>query len=305
MFKLNKNSMLVGIAVLAVIVTGVLLLANSSSYNVLSFLKFSPTMSKDQVAKKSLEYLNGTVLQGRTATLVSVSEESGVLKLKISIDGASYDSYATKDGKLFFPEAFALDADTLKQNNQGTVDITKVKITGQPSYGDANAPVVIAEWADYQCPFCKKMEQEVMSIVMQDYVKTGKVRIVYKDYAFLGADSQTVALAARAVWEAAPDKFHDWHEAVYDKQDAENSGWGSRIDILALTKSLGIDSNKVGQLMTSKTGEYQKAIDADKAEGTAFGVNGTPAFIIGTQLISGFTPYATLKGAIDTLLAGK
>lgn len=301
MFKLNKNSMLVSIAVLAIVVTGVLLLANSGSYSALSFLKFGSMMSKDQVAKKSLDYLNGTVLQGRTATLVSVSEESGILKLKISIDGTSYDSYATKDGKLFFPEAFALDPAS-KQNNQGTIDIAKVKIAGQPSYGDANAPVVIAEWADYQCPFCKKTEQEVMSMVIQDYVKTGKVRIVYKDYAFLGTDSQTAALASRAVWEIAPNKFHDWNKALYDKQDAENSGWGSKADMLALTKSLGIDSNKVGELMTSKAGEYQKAIDADKAEGTAFGVNGTPAFIVGTQLISGFTPYATFKDAIDNLL---
>ncbi len=192
-----------------------------------------------------------------------------------------------------------------QQPNQTAVDVSKVKIAGHPFIGDPNAKVTIAYWYDYQCPFCQRVEQQVWSQVIKEYVDTGKVKIVYKDYQFLGADSQTAGWAEHAVWEVAPKKFYEWHKAMYDKQDNENSGWGSRADILALTKSLGIDSAKVDQLMTTKVQEYQKAMDADKAEGTSFGVNGTPGTIIGKQLISGAQPYTAFKAVIDEVLKGK
>lgn len=192
------------------------------------------------------------------------------------------------------------------QQIQGqAVDIAKVKTAGEPFVGNPNAPVTIAYWFDYQCPFCRRFEEDAMTQVMNDYVKTGKVKVVFKDFQFLGPDSQVAGLAERAVWEVAPDKFYDWHKAMFDKQDGENSGWGNRTDILALTKSLGIDSVKVDQLMTSKATEYQKAMDADKAEGESFGINGTPGSIIGKNLISGAQPYAAVKQLIDLALQGK
>ncbi len=186
-----------------------------------------------------------------------------------------------------------------------TADITKVKTAGEPFVGNPNAPVVVAEWFDYQCPFCKRFESDAVAQLMTDYIKTGKVKLVFKDFQFLGPDSQAAGLAARAIWEVAPDKFYDWHEAMFENQDSENSGWGSRADILALAKSLGIDSVKVGDLMTSKATEYQKEMDADKAEGSAFGINGTPGTIIGKQLISGAQPYSAVKQLVDLALQGK
>src|SRR6185295_3203068 len=147
---------------------------------------------------------------------------------------------------------------------QQTADISKVNLTGEPFVGNANAPVVVAFWSDYQCPFCKKSAQESLTPMIADYVASGKVKIIYKDFVFLGSDSSAAALAARAVWEVAPDKFEQWHEGMFSKQDDENAGWGNKADILALTKSLGIDSAKVDSLMTSKASQYQAAIDADK-----------------------------------------
>lgn len=195
--------------------------------------------------------------------------------------------------------------DTQQQQQAQPVNVKDVKTDNRPFVGDANAKVVIAHWFDYQCPFCKKFDKESTVNVVKDYVKTGKAKIVFKDYAFLGEDSTTAGLAAHAVWEVAPNKFYDWYSAMMDKQDAENGGWGNKTDILALTATLGIDSVKVGQLMTSKQADYQKIMDEDKAEGTAMGINGTPGTIIGTQLISGAQPYSSVKIAIDAVLNGK
>lgn len=149
MFKPTKNHILLGVAVLAVLLTGILVFANStlSQSNVLSFLKFSGPYSSEAIAKKSIDYLNSSVLQGQTAELVEASEESGVVKMKIKIGDNAYDSYATKDGKLLFPEAFALGASSGSLNPsgqnsaKGTIDtVEKVAKTQLDAYVVANCP---------------------------------------------------------------------------------------------------------------------------------------------------------------------
>ncbi|MBI3337300.1 MAG: thioredoxin domain-containing protein [Candidatus Staskawiczbacteria bacterium] len=186
-----------------------------------------------------------------------------------------------------------------------SVDISKVKIEGSRFAGNPNAPVVMAYWGDFQCPFCKRLEETVVGQILKDY--PDKVKIVIKDFQFLGADSQTAGWAARAVWEVDPEKYFEWHMAMYNKQDGENSDFGNKEDIVALTKTILGNSkgNKVAELMVSKQAEYQKAMDEDKAEGQSFGINGTPDSIIGKDLISGAQPYSAFKQIIDLALQGK
>ncbi len=183
------------------------------------------------------------------------------------------------------------------------VNITKVKTVGEPFIGNSQAPVTLALWFDYQCPFCKRFDENTMSAVISNYVKKGKVKIVFKDFSFLGGDSQTAALIGRAVWQAAPSHFYAWYQAMYNKQDRENSAWGKQVDILALTKTIpGIDINKVKQLLATKSDQYRQEIAADKAEGIAFGINGTPALIVGQRLVFGAQPYSAIKQLIDLQL---
>ncbi len=183
-------------------------------------------------------------------------------------------------------------------------DIAKVNLEGEPFIGDADAPVVMAYWFDYQCPFCRQTEETIFPELIKDYVDTGKVRIVFKDFQFLGPDSQTAGLAARAVWEVAPDRFREWHKAMFDKQDDENAGWGNKGDIIALTRTIpGIDVAKVEELMTSRAADYNRAMQADAAEGNGMGVDGTPSFLIGKQMMVGARIYRVLKRAIDEELS--
>jgi protein-disulfide isomerase len=187
------------------------------------------------------------------------------------------------------------------------VDITKVKIAGNPFIGNPNAPVTMAYWYDYQCPFCKRNEEDTMPQIIKNYVDTGKVKIVFKDFQFLSEDSQRLGKVSRAVWDIDPSKFYQWHKAVYDNQGTENTGWATDAKILSITTGvLGtIDAQKVMQLAVKNGDVYQKEIDADKAEGGAMGINGTPGTIIGKQLISGAQPYAAFKQAVDVVLNGK
>ncbi len=190
---------------------------------------------------------------------------------------------------------------------QVVVDISKVKTAGEPTVGNPNAPVTMAYWYDYQCPFCKRNEEEVMPQIVKDYVLTGKVKIVFKDFQFLSEDSQRLGKVSRAVWDIAPSKFYEWHKAVYDNQGTENTGWATDAKILSITTGVlgASDAQKAMQLAVTNADAYQKEMDADKAEGGAMGINGTPGTIIGKQLISGAYPYDAFKAAIDAALKSK
>ena len=192
------------------------------------------------------------------------------------------------------------------QNPQptATADVSKVKTDGEPFIGSVTAPVTIAYWFDYQCPFCKQNELESIAQLKKDYVDTGKVRIVFKDFAFLGPDSQTLAQWARAVWAYAPDKYYDWHHAIFADQGTENTGWATAAEIAKVTTSVLGQAGEaaVAQLVKQNGANYQRAIDADKAEGASMGITGTPGMIVGKQLVVGAVPYAQVKSAIDAQL---
>ncbi len=185
-----------------------------------------------------------------------------------------------------------------------SADINKVKLEGEPFIGDKNAPVTLAYWLDFQCPFCKRFDLQTLPTLVNDYVNSGKLRVVFKDFQFLGPDSQTAGLAAKAIWEMYPDQYFKWHQAMYKKQDGENSGFGKKEDILNLIRNEmpGIDANKISSLMEKKADEYQQEQDADKAEGGQFGIAGTPGFVIGNQQITGAQPTSVFTQMIDSLL---
>lgn len=185
-----------------------------------------------------------------------------------------------------------------------SVNIKDVNTDGAPFIGQQNAPVVIAYWGDYQCPFCKRFDIETLPQIIKDYVDTGKVKVVFMDLAFLGNDSIMGALYGRAVWKLYPDKFFAWHEAMYNAQDEEQDiGFGDAASIDKLnTTIVGIDAAKVAADVKANTSTYQAMMDADKAEARKVGVNSTPSFVIGTTVIQGAYPYANFKAAIDPLL---
>jgi protein-disulfide isomerase len=201
---------------------------------------------------------------------------------------------------IYFNDGRKVEPVTPVKNNQAQiVDIKNVKIEGQPFIGSPTAPVTIAYWFDYQCPACKYHEENFMSPLVEEYVKAGKVKVVFKDFAFLGLpkipDSNTLAITARAVWEAYPDKFYEWHKTIFTNQGEENTGWATKEVIASLAlnnKILTVEELKnIDGLIAKNSAKYLSAIAADKAEGSRFGVNSTPSMIIGTELAVGAPRY--------------
>lgn len=200
----------------------------------------------------------------------------------------------------------------------GTPPTAKVNVKdipvsdSDPYIGDKNAPVTLIAWEDYQCPFCKAVEighdqiptKPAMPDLIRDYVKTGKVRIVFKDFAFLGDDSKIAAMYEHAIWKLYPEKFYEWRVAMFTAQDDEgDKGFGDEASIIALIKKMGgMDAAKLKADVTANVTEYAKMIDDDRAEASAIGINGTPGFVTGKVLIPGAVGIEEFKAAIDPQL---
>ena len=184
------------------------------------------------------------------------------------------------------------------------VDIEDVKMAGVPFIGEADAPVVLAVWEDYQCPFCKQFETTVLPSLVEKYVATGKLKIIFKDFAFLSEDSQTAAQYGRAIWDLYPGEFYAWRTAMYEAQDEEHGGFGNvaSIDTLIKRSFPQIDLAKVQARLASHKADYDAAIDADRAEAQQFGINGTPGFVTGTVRIDGAQPLPAFTEAIEAQL---
>lgn len=121
-------------------------------------------------------------------------------------------------------------------NTAGQVNIENVS-TDSPYIGNENARITIAVFSDYQCPFCKQFELTAVPQLMP-YVESGDLRIIYKDFQFLGPDSTTAAVFGRAVFDLYPERFHDWYAAMMNAQDGERGGFGGLESTQELTASI-------------------------------------------------------------------
>lgn len=184
----------------------------------------------------------------------------------------------------------------------GTVNIANVNLEGAPYIGDPNAPVTMAVWADFQCPYCKQFEVTTLPQIKQEYVDTGKLKVVFMDFPFQGNDSIDAARYNHAVWKLYPAHYYAWRSAVFAAQDqGGDQGFGDAASIDALNATIpGIDAARVKADVAANASAYDTAIAAERDEGQKFGINATPSSIVGTELVQGALPFADFKQVIDS-----
>ncbi|MCD2191864.1 thioredoxin domain-containing protein [Actinomycetospora endophytica] len=173
---------------------------------------------------------------------------------------------------------------------------------GDPlALGRPDAPVVVAEWGDFQCPFCRLYTTTTQPALLREYVESGRVRIEWHDFAYLGPESVLAARAARAA--ARQNRFWDFHAALYRDQPPENRGEVTTASLTAQAAQLGLDVPRFQRDLADPA--IAQAVTADQNLGSSLGVGGVPSFVIGNQLIFGAQPLATFQRAIDAALASR
>jgi len=165
--------------------------------------------------------------------------------------------------------------------------------------GDQNAPVTIIIYSDFQCPFCEKFFKETESVLREKYIKTGKVKFIYRDFAFLGQESFWAASAARCAGEQG--KFWQYHDYLYNSQRGENQGAFSRDNLKSFAAALGLEKEKFSTCLDSE--KYTDSIQQETKAGGEAGVQGTPASFVNETLYAGALPVTTFTQIIDNELS--
>jgi protein-disulfide isomerase len=172
----------------------------------------------------------------------------------------------------------------------------KVDIGHFPIKGNDSAKVTIVAFEDFRCPFCERFYTQVEGQLIKEYVDTGKVKLAFRQYQFLGAPSVIAGNAAECANEQ--NKFWEFHDYLYKNQPSESDVSMYTSDKLsAIAGGLGMDVTSFKSCLDST--KYQKNVDQDLADGQKAGVTATPTFYInGTQLV-GAQPYSAFKTIID------
>jgi len=165
--------------------------------------------------------------------------------------------------------------------------------------GSADAGVTLEVWSDYQCPFCQRFATTWESALADKYAAAGKLRIIYRDYAFIGGESVSAAIAARAAEQQG--KYWQYHDYLFANQNGENKGWFSDNRLQGIAQAVGLD---IASFNTARSdAETRQAVLAETAQGRALGVTGTPTLAINGQLRTDLTTYDKLEAAVEAALA--
>lgn len=171
-----------------------------------------------------------------------------------------------------------------------------------PVLGNADAPVTIVEFSDFQCPFCRSFYSNTHPQIVKNYIDTGKVKFVYRDYplAFHSA-ARLSAMAAECANEQG--KFWQYHDTVFEEQAKQGSGTISYgiSELKQWAQDISLDTEQFNRCLDSE--KYGDEVDKDFEAGQRAGVSGTPLFVINGTLIVGAQPYSTFEQAIEAALS--
>ncbi|OGY96708.1 MAG: hypothetical protein A2122_01025 [Candidatus Liptonbacteria bacterium GWB1_49_6] len=180
--------------------------------------------------------------------------------------------------------------------------------------GDPNAPVTLIEYGDYQCPYCEKLFSGAEPLIREQYVKSGKVKMVYRNFVVVdnfvpgSHESADAALAA----ECAKDQKQFWtyHDALYRAEGEdqkknpgsfENNGNLNRDLFVKIARDLKLDPAAFTACFDGK--KYEGVVSQDGETARALGVDSTPtSYVNGTQ-VRGAVPFSDFSAVIDGFLA--
>ncbi len=271
----------------------------------------SGAISKDDAQGKIQQYAN-IVTGGAIVDVGSISDdgENGLYKVPLTVKGQIMTGYITKDGKLFFPAAVNLD-DFFKQvgdiegkttelldNEQVQVpnEPVRVSVDDDPVLGDKNAPVIILEFSDFQCPYCGRFESQAFDQIKKDYIDTGKVKFVYRDFPLNSIHPYAQKAAEASECADEQGKYWEYHDKLFENQQALTVE-----DLKEYAKELKLSIDKFNDCLDSDA--MVEEVQKDLSEGESYGVTGTPAFFINGLLLEGAQPFENFKKIIDEELS--
>lgn len=160
-----------------------------------------------------------------------------------------------------------------------------------PQFAPSGYDITIVEFYDYACGYCKKAQSSVEELLKEDK----KVRIIFRDFPILGQPSKEMAEISVAVNLIEPSSFKKFHDALMTSNERGKDG------ALKIAKNTGINMSKLESVLSKDRSKIEKILEDNLALGSAIGINGTPGFVIGEELIPGALDLKALKEKISAV----
>lgn len=184
-----------------------------------------------------------------------------------------------------------------------------LEVKNEPIKGQANATVTLVEFSDYQCPFCSRHFSGTMPELERDYIATGKIKYVFRNFPIESIHPLAFKAAEAATCAGDQGQYWKMHDRLFTEQNALRLQ-----DLPNHAKAIALDLTAFQECLDS--GKYAPKIRKDIAVGQKAGIQGTPTFFVALtepndgavkaiRIIRGAQPYAAFKTAIDAVLAGQ
>jgi len=182
-----------------------------------------------------------------------------------------------------------------------------IAINGSPVMGQADAPVTIVEFTDYQCPFCRRHANGTFVQIKKDYVDSGKVRYVVRQFPLKAIHPHAAKASEASLCAGEQGKYWDMHDRIFNKTKTFNQE-----EWVRHAEALGLDMGSFNDCLES--GKNASRVEQDLKEGTALGMRGTPGFFIGrtdpedpnkfkaVEFLRGAYPFPRFQQIIEKLL---
>ena len=166
----------------------------------------------------------------------------------------------------------SIKADTIKPDK-----LSLDTRNGSPVLGDPEAPITIIEFGDYQCPFCKRWNENTKPLLEERVIEPGIANLIYVDFPIIGPDS--VKVHAGSYCANDQGLYWQYHDHAYANQGHENDGWANAENVKILASKInGLDSETFNECMDSK--KYEQRVNDNRKIASDAGSRSTPSFII-------------------------
>src|SRR3972149_233045 len=193
-------------------------------------------------------------------------------------------------------------------NPDQQLGVVSASIDDDPILGDKDAPVEIIEFSDYQCPFCRKFWTETLPSIKSEYIDTGKIKLVYRDFPLtsIHPSAQPAAEAAECVREQGGDEaYFEMHDKIFSEQNILDGGDPTTGPVRSTVQFSNDDlkdwAKELGYAIDSclDSGKFRDEVLNDLADAQAAGGRGTPHFVINGIPVSGAQPFSAFQQVIE------
>jgi protein-disulfide isomerase len=147
---------------------------------------------------------------------------------------------------------------------------------GSPVMGNIDAAITILEWGDYQCTYCYKFHQNTLNIINEKFIKTGKVKMIFKDFTLNGPDSKLAAQASYCAQDQ--QKYWKYHDELYKNWAGERTGWITREALTKFAESTELNIEEFNKCLDDH--KYQNKVNSLHNFGKEIGIDATPSFLV-------------------------